>query len=363
MKQFGKSLVWLMLVTLFVACTQQQVEVVEVTRVELIEQTVTPIREAEIVVSRDLFLRATEVVVTLEPTVRPIVAPTRTSTPTPPLKELIVCQAAEPDSLYMFGSNMLDGQNVRHAIYEPLYTNLSYDYQAVGLEKLPSLADGDALLQPVEVQTGDTIVDAEGNVVTLLNGVSIINSESEIITFNDLPVMMNHMMVDFTFKPLVWSDGKPMSAQDSVFSFEINAETEDPFGSRVRNEDLVARTAVYEATGPLSVRWTGLPGYHDQTYFLNVWQPLPRHQLGEFTAAELLDAEETVRRPLSTGPFVVSTWTPGEFIRVVHNPHYYRQRRRATPPGCCYFPLYVQYKSDDGESHFWRLRRCNPKRC
>lgn len=315
MKHFG-----LLLLLLLVAACTPQAEVVEVTRPVIVRQTATPQPDTVTVVTRDLFLRVTEVVTRI---VEEPVEATPTA-PSSPSKELVVCQAAEPDSLYMFGSNMLDGRNVRHALYEPLYTNLSYDYQAVGLEKLPSLADGDARLQPVEVQTGDTVVDAAGNVVTLQSGVSVIDSEGETVTFSDTPLIMMQMAVDFTFKPLIWSDGTAVSADDSVFSFEINAETENPFGGQVLNEALQARTAVYEVTGDLSVRWTGLPGYLDQTYFLNVWQPLPRHQLGEMTAAELLEAEETMRRPLSTGPFVVTDWIPGDSIRVERNPYYYR---------------------------------------
>lgn len=294
-------------------------EVVEITREVVIVETAPP-QEGVPVVSRDLFLRATEVTRIVETPEAGAATPTP---PEPEPKELVVCQAAEPDSLYLYSSNMLDGQNVRHAIYEPLYTNLSYDYQAVGLEKLPSLVDGDARIQPVEVQAGSTVMDAEGNVVTLEAGVVVVAADGELVPFDGTPLLMNQMQAEFAFKPLVWSDGTAVSADDSVFSFEVNADTENPFGP-VQNVDLLERTAAYEATGPLSVRWTGLPGYVDPTYFLNVWQPLPRHQLGDFSAAELLEAEETVRRPLSTGPFVVTAWQPGQFIRVARNPHYYR---------------------------------------
>ena len=304
------GVLWMIIICL-AACTPQ-IEVVEITRPVIVQQTATPRPEAEIALTpMDLFLRPTEIAVVVDEVI-------------PEPKELVVCQAAEPDSLYVYGSNMLDGQNVRHAIYEPLYTNLSYDYQAVGLEKLPSLADGDALVQPVEVQAGDNVVDAAGNVVPLEDGVVVIDTAGEQVTFAGTPLMIYQMQVNFTFKPLVWSDGTAVSAEDSVFSFEINAETENPFGGPALNAALVERTAVYQATGPLSVRWTGLPGYQDQTYFLNVWQPLPRHQLGGKTAAELLEMAETVRKPLATGPFMVADWQPGAFIRVERNPHYYR---------------------------------------
>ena len=71
---------------------------------------------------------------------------TETPAAEPEANELIICQAAEPNSLYLYGSNMLAAQSVRHAIDENLYTQLAYDYHLQALAKLPSLADGDAVI-------------------------------------------------------------------------------------------------------------------------------------------------------------------------------------------------------------------------
>jgi peptide/nickel transport system substrate-binding protein len=131
---------------------------------------------------------------------------------------------------------------------------------------------------------------------------------------------MQQMVVEFTFSPLVWSDGLPVTAADSVYSFSIAADAATP-GDKSKLE----RTAAYEATGEQAVRWTGLPGFLDPTYFINAWPPLPRHQLADITAEELLTAPETVQSPLSSGPFMVDEWQPGVLLRLVRNPHYFRQ--------------------------------------
>ncbi|MBK8900205.1 MAG: hypothetical protein IPM53_03390 [Anaerolineaceae bacterium] len=315
---------WLWLVCLLsvigAACTEPVVEV-EVTREVVVVETAVA-QEGVPVVSRDLFLRATEVVVTevVEETPEAVLG-----TPAPPEaepKELVICQAAEPDSLFLYSGYMLDKQNIHHAIYENLVTQLDYGYQAQGLEKLPSLDDGDAVLQTVTVQAGDTVLSADDEVVTLAEGVDVLNAAGERVTFDGTPLEMSQLVVDFTLKPMVWSDGTPVSAADSVFSFAVNRTVQVPFTTvdTTRTE----RTASYEATGDLSLRWTGLPGWLDQTYFLNVWTPLPEHQLSKYDVNMLPELPEAVRRPLSSGPFVVTEWLPGDMIQLSANPYYYR---------------------------------------
>ncbi|MCB8980283.1 MAG: hypothetical protein H6657_22965 [Ardenticatenaceae bacterium] len=303
---------------LAVACAELPADE-EVTRGVVVVETAVP-QEGTPVVLQDLFLRATEEVVTEVVEVTPEAVP---GTPAPPeleSKELIVCQAAEPDSLFLYSSYMLDKENLHHAIYENLVTQLNYGYQAQGIEKLPSLADGDAVLQTVTVQAGDTVLSADGEVVTLVEGVDVLNAAGERVIFDGTPLQMGQLVVDFTLKPMVWSDGMPVSAADSVFSFEVNRALASPTVDTYRTE----RTASYEATGDLSLRWTGLPGWLDRTYFLNVWTPLPEHQLGEVDVNLLPELPEAARRPLSSGPFVVTEWLPGDMIQLSANPYYYK---------------------------------------
>jgi peptide/nickel transport system substrate-binding protein len=83
------------------------------------------------------------------------------------------------------------------------------------------------------------------------------------------------MSVQFRFKPMTWADGTPVTAADSVYSFQLDADPITP-GSKFKIE----RTESYTAVDDLTVRWVGIPGYLDPDYFTNVWQPLPRHQFG-----------------------------------------------------------------------------------
>ncbi|MCA9930998.1 MAG: hypothetical protein KC419_21080 [Anaerolineales bacterium] len=303
---------WWVLMAVFLlagACGRQEETIaVEVTRVERVTAVPTTIVTPAV---QDLMLRPTTVTV--------VVTETPAPPPTPALKELVICQAQAPGSLYLYDSSMLAADSVRHAVYENLYTNIGYAYQPQGLEKLPSLADGDARLQSVEVAAGDWVVDSDGAVVQLAEGVVVRADDGEQVRFDGSLLTMPQLTVDFVLKPMVWSDGTAVTADDSIFSFELN-EASLSFW----NAELVARTAVYEVTGDLSLRWVGLPGYLDQTYFLNVWPPLPRHQLGQYAPDEIASVPEAVQMPLSSGPFIVSNWDEGNEITLVKNPYYYR---------------------------------------
>ena len=248
------------------------------------------------------------------------VAPTRNATS----KSLTVCLLREPQSLYPysslnFGPATLSAQAVQHGIYENLFTSLDYAYQPQGIVKLPSLDDGDAAIQTVNVSEGDLVVDAAGQVVTLSPGLDIVNAAGELINYQGGEIAMNQLSADFELQPLVWSDGTPVTADDSLFSYELATDPATPIDKSATN-----RTAAYEATGERTLRWTGVPGWLDPTFFTNVWVPLPRHQLGNLTASEILEADEANRFPLSHGPFVVADWTASEQITLTANPYYYR---------------------------------------
>ncbi|HQF71722.1 MAG TPA: ABC transporter substrate-binding protein, partial [Promineifilum sp.] len=255
---------------------------------------------------------------TAAPTDTPAPTPTLTPTPRPP-KDLVVCVGAEPADLYLYGDNSSAATAVRHALYESPITSLGYEYQPLALEKLPSLAGGEARRQTVEATEGDLVVTASGELAPLGQGTTVMDANGQAVTYDGQPIPMIQLVVEYTFRPLVWSDGTPVTAEDSVYSFRLAADRSAP------RADVPSRyTAAYEAVDEHTVRWTGLPGYHDPTFMTHVWTPLPEHQLGEFDPAELPALDEAARQPLSYGAFVVESWTPGEAIRLVPNPYYDR---------------------------------------
>jgi len=252
-------------------------------------------------------------------------------TPTPAPKEegprtLVICMGQEPETLYPYGGSMLAMSSVLEAVFDGPIDGRSFDYQPVILEKLPSLADGDAVFETVDVAPGDTIADADGNVTTLEAGVKFFPSGctnadcAQEYTEDMGTIQMDKMVVTFKLLPgLKWSDGEPLTAADSVYSFNLAADPDTPSGKYT-----IERTESYEALDDVTIQWTGLPGYVDGTYFLNFWTPYPEHVWGQYTAAELLEAEESSLRPMGWGPYVIDEWAKGDHISMHKNPNYFR---------------------------------------
>ena len=250
------------------------------------------------------------------------------STPTPtltPPRILTICLGQEPNTLYPYGTPNAAARSVLAAIYDGPIDYETYTYQPVILEKLPSLADGDALIEPVPVIIGDEVVDADGLPATLDEGVRVIpsgcpNDDCAVIYDGFSELEMDQMVVTFTLLPdLVWSDGTPLTAADSVFSYMLAADPDTP-GSKY----LVDRTQNYEAADELTVQWWGKPGFIDPTYFTNFWTPYPEHLWGEFTAAELPEADVATTFPVGWGPYVIDEWVTGDQITLLKNPYYFR---------------------------------------
>ncbi|MDA0246321.1 MAG: ABC transporter substrate-binding protein [Chloroflexi bacterium] len=254
---------------------------------------------------------------TAVPTETPEPTFTPTATPVPP-KELTVCMASLPTDVYLYGDQTLQATAVRHAIYESLLTTLDFGYQPRALAELPTLENGGLRLETVEATLGTRVVNSAGNIITLRLEDSVVNSAGEVVRFTGGSVEMTQMVVEYTFQPLVWSDGTAVTADDSVFSYEIAA---DPF--TLSDKQLVNQTATYEAIDELTVRWTGIPGHRASRYLHYVWPPLPRHQLGEITPLRLPEEPSAARTPLSTGAFVISSWDEAQMV-LEPNPHYYR---------------------------------------
>jgi peptide/nickel transport system substrate-binding protein len=196
-------------------------------------------------------------------------------TPTPEPagpRTLVICTGLNPDTLYPYSS---PGTSILYESFAEggwkAFDNNSFAYQPVILEKLPNLADGDAAIDVVTVGEGDLVVDASGGVVTLGP-----NADQSIMI-------------------------KPVGGGEAI-----------PY------------LASYIAIDDLTTMWTGLPGYLDTEYYINFFGPAPEHIWGQYSAAELLEAEESHRKPIGWGPYLIDEWVEGEMITLYKNPNYFR---------------------------------------
>lgn len=308
-----KFVLFIGLVCFLTACQAPEIEVtVEVTRATATatsESTVPP------TVATNTPTPTETIVSTTIPENTPSPSPTSTNG-----KNLVVCMLNEPEDLLPFGRLSSTKLAVLHGLYENLYTSLDYSFQAQGLAKLPSLADGDIRFVETQAGFGSRVVNAYGQVETLISGVDVTDSSGNLVTFSGEPITMRQLAVEFTFNPMVWEDGTPVTAADSVFAFEMEQVylAYDP-------SNKLEWTASYEATGERTVLWTGIPGRVDPEFVTNVWQPLPQHiwetypnRASRFTQPGITD------RPTANGPFKIVQWEKGNQLQLTRNENYYR---------------------------------------
>ena len=233
-------------------------------------------------------------------------------TPETPAVTLTVCLALEPSSLNVYDAGAAAAAPIFQALYGGTLGPDGSVFQAGVLEKAPSLADGDAVIQEVSVAPGEAIVDADGNLAVLEPGTSYHPAGcrdgecAQVFRGGDGEnVVMDQMVVSFRMRAgLNWSDAEELDAGDSVYGFEMAGENpESPYGQ------LAARTQDYIAVNASEIEWRGLPGYLDRNYTAAFFPPLPAH----------LIEEQTV---IGYGPYRVAEWISGDRLVMSPNPYY-----------------------------------------
>ena len=263
------------------------------------------------------------------PVVTPFVPNTPTVTPlataTPVVRSLRVCLGEEPNTLYPYGNLNAAARSVLSAIYDGPMDVVDYTYEPIILEKIPALEDGDAQISPVDVTAGTEVIDTAGNVVLLSTGTRVrpsgCRSDDCAIAYDgSSTIQMDQLVVTFTMlEGLMWSDGAPLTASDSIYSFTLASEDVTP-GSKF----LIDRTQIYEAADEQTIQWWGKPGFIDPDYYTNFWMPLPEHAWSEFPPEELLRVDVSTKSPLGWGPYIMDEWEPGQQIHLVKNLNYFR---------------------------------------
>ena len=256
--------------------------------------------------------------------------PTAEITPTgtiQPKRSLTVCMGEEPKSLYLYGGGGLATFTILEAVYDGPIDSLNYSYTPVILKTLPTLDNGGAILKKVTVGQGDTIFADNGTDALLKSGVKYrpagCNDSACVQTYSGGTVTMDQLQVTFQLKPdLLWSDGEPLTADDSVYSFELSSSPDTPHPVGLTRA--ILGTQAYEKLDNLTVRWTGLPGNIDPSYSHRFWSPLPRHAWGKMSAAELMTSDASTRHPIGWGPYIIQSWTAGTEILLKKNPNYFR---------------------------------------
>jgi peptide/nickel transport system substrate-binding protein len=257
------------------------------------------------------------------PTDTPQVLPSPTATEWPRVV-LTVCTSGLPETLFPYsgGASPAKTRVLSLLFPQPMDAGNGLFTPHV-LEKMPSQSDGDLRLDPVPIRRGQTVVDARGELVTATEGAWVRPSgcrdENCSITWNGVdPLEMDQMVIDFQLREgLTWSDGTPVSAGDSVFSFRLASASDSPvYGWRE------AHTQAYSALDARTIAWVGYPGFASFEIERYFWVPLPAHLFEPAVSwSEAAAHQLWTATPPSYGPFVLAEWGDGE-MRLVRNPYY-----------------------------------------
>jgi peptide/nickel transport system substrate-binding protein len=259
--------------------------------------------------------------------VTPTAVPTALPSPTPTAvpKVLTICVGQEPGTLYPYGGTSRSMWSVLEAVYDGPIDIRQYTPQPVILQDLPSLANGGAVVQPVDVKTGDEVVNADGALVNLAKDQKVIpsgcNSGDCAVTWDGQSALkVDQLTLTFKLKPgIKWSDGQAVTAADSLYSYQVASSKDTPV-----SKFHVYRTQSYQAVDDSTIKWAGIPGYIPASYESLFWIPLPKHAWQSLTPTQLLTSDLSAKKPMGWGPYQIDEWTPGDHIRLVKNPQYYR---------------------------------------
>ena len=236
----------------------------------------------------------------------PTVMPSPTATDLPPMV-LTVCTTSLPETAFPYAGT---ASAAKSRLVDWLFPRA---YAGEGVPRL----------EPVLIRRGQTVVDGRGELVTAIEGAWVrpsgCRSAECAITWNGLePLEMDQMVIDFTLQDgLTWTDGTPVTAADSVFSYRLASAPDSPAYGWAE-----AHTQGYTALDERTVSWIGFPGFASPEISRFFWVPLPAQTFDPAAGFETIAADGLwTTGLLSYGPFSVAEWG-GPVLRLARNPAY-----------------------------------------
>lgn len=240
-------------------------------------------------------------------------------------KTITICLGGEPESLYLYSADSQAAKDILQAIYDGPIDIVNGKPLPVIIEKIPSFEDGSAYFSSVSMTIGDEVINAAGDLVPLQAGVQVFpagctSPQCAVKWDGASQLQMDFITAAFKLKPgLTWSDGQPLAASDSVYSFNLASDPATPV-----DKELSEKTASYFAIDDRSVQWISKPGMVTDAFERFFWIPLPEHAWRKFSASEMLSADEVNRKPIGWGAYKVEEWIDGQSLRLSKNPYYFR---------------------------------------
>lgn len=240
---------------------------------------------------------------------------------------LILTYSQEPASLFTLVESAFVAANAYNLIGGQGITSLNYEYKAnLYYPDLPTIENGGAVINVVDVKDGDKVVDANGDVVELASGMKIKDADGNIVDYAGGGAKMQQMVINWTLVDgIKWSDGEPLKAADLDLGYKTTCDPD----SGATDFTLCDRTISVENTDTSSAI-TLVPGYTPPLYFTIIYGWYPSHQvladgriLADVPAAEWATLPEIAESPMGTGPYMITGWNKGQDMTFEANPNFY----------------------------------------
>jgi ABC-type transport system substrate-binding protein len=249
---------------------------------------------------------------------------------------VIIGLTQKPSTLF----SAIETSSVTQIVYDLISvraaTGKGYDFQPVALQELPSLENGLARLETVEVLEGDLVWSTSGESVNLAPGIEVVNANDERVVYEGGPLQMQQLVANFELaEGLTWEDGEPVKQADIELAYKINC---DPNTGPINLLVCDSQQGI-TVTSDTTFTVTYLPGAKPPTY--QVFTPgtfagtsftvgaYPSHRtladgrsLADVPAEEWSSLSEIATNPLSYGPYRLVSWEEQRMVFEA-NPHYY----------------------------------------
>ncbi|MDI6768113.1 MAG: ABC transporter substrate-binding protein [Anaerolineales bacterium] len=250
---------------------------------------------------------------------------------------IVIGSKSEPVSLYEPGAFIAD--LIRAMVFGTDVVRRDFLFQPVMLKHLPSVENGEVLINTIEVRAGTTVVDAHGTLVEVNSGTRIQNAKGEEVEYTGGTVEMRQLTVTYEFVDgLMWSDGVPVSRRDYALAYRLLCE----FYQSQREVYPIPLPRDYiekvDFSSDTSYQVTWKPGYQGwianypgPAYFEPPIGRLPAHytledgrKLAEISTSEWIWLMQEVKTPPAAGPYSIARWESGKEIVFTANPFYYQ---------------------------------------